>query len=110
MIEPGKRYLVSTVSWFTGPDGQSYKAAWGVCTLQSVDQAFPGFRVTRPSTNWFMRVGSGEQHVLIAGCQIHYAVRCETRPVDNLEGITYVSKENGVTYNASQLYLAEERP
>jgi len=27
MIENGKRYLVSTDSWFRAPDGESYSAA-----------------------------------------------------------------------------------
>ena len=32
------------------------------------------------STNWFIQVGCEENHVIVAGCQIHYAVKSKNKP------------------------------
>lgn len=72
------KYLINTDEWFVAPDGKSYKAAWG--NVEIVEDTFLGLKTNRNSTNWFAKVGSEDKHVIIAGCQIHYAVRCEERP------------------------------
>lgn len=79
MIEQNKRYLVSTLDWFHGKDGEIYKAAWGTCRIISMEDAF-GFKPSRPSTNWFMKIGDEDNHIIVGGCQIFYCVRCEERP------------------------------
>ena len=81
MITQGEHYLVTTDCYFIAPDGEEYRAVWGVCRIVTTEQAF-GFTPARPSTNWFLQVGEGERQVVVAGCQIHYCVRCAERPTE----------------------------
>lgn len=79
MIESGKKYLITTDGWFYAPDGQNYRAVWGIADFTTTKESM-GFNPIK-STNWFVKVGEGEGSILIAGCQIHYAVRCDNKPV-----------------------------
>lgn len=72
-------YLINTDNWFYAPDGKQYKAVWG--NVQIIEDSFLGIKTNRNSSNWFARVGTEKNHVIIAGCQIHYAVKCERPPV-----------------------------
>ena len=69
----GKTYLVTTDNWFYAPDGNTYKAVWGTLHAMHSDEETIGFKAQRPSRNWYMNIGN----VLIAGCQIHYAIQCD---------------------------------
>ena len=59
-------------------------------------------------TNWYAKIGSEENHIIIAGCQIHYSVRSEEKP-----NINYVEEcqygENGIHTGVrpSEIYIAE---
>ena len=75
------KHLITTDNWFYAPDGQQYRAAWGNVTIISDDVL--GIKTNARSANWFAQVGDGENSVLIAGCQIHYSVKCENRPSNN---------------------------
>ena len=75
------KYLITTDMWFYAPDGKQYKAAWGDVTV--LDDTVLGIKTNRNASNWYAKVGTEENHVIIAGCQIHYAVRCEQRPNDD---------------------------
>jgi hypothetical protein len=72
-LEKGKTYLITTNDWFFAPDGESYKAVFG--TLKGVFDAIEtlGIKTNRGSTNWYIQIGQ----MTIAGCQIHYAFRCD---------------------------------
>ncbi len=72
------RYLITTDNWFLAPDGKQYKAAWG--NIEVLEDNFLGLKTNRNSTNWYAKVGDGNNHVIIAGCQIHYAVKCNEKP------------------------------
>lgn len=72
------KYLINTDDWFVAPDGNSYKAAWGDVVI--IEDTALGLKTNRNSTNWYAKVGSEDNHIIIAGCQIHYAVRCENKP------------------------------
>lgn len=78
------KYLITTDNYFFAPDGKQYRAVWGECRTVSAEQAL-GFNPNRNSANWFIRVGSEESHVIVAGCQIHYAVKLDSCP--NLEEV-----------------------
>lgn len=41
------KYLITTDSWFTAPDGKDYKAAWG--EVEIVDDTFLGLKTNRKS-------------------------------------------------------------
>ena len=71
----GRKFLITTDDWFYAPDGQTYKAAWGrveICKSEDLLGVKP-----HNYANWFAVV---DDILLIAGCQIHYAVGCENRP------------------------------
>jgi len=109
MIEQGNRYLVTTNAYFYGPDGDQYRAAWGKCFIEKIEQVL-GFTPIRPSTNWFLRVGEGAGSVIIAGCQIHYLMECPERPKSKFIGQTYIDKDTGREYSQDAIYLAELAP
>lgn len=79
MIVQGEYYLITTNAFFFAPDGEQYRAVWGKCECVEAKDCF-GFVPLRPSTNWFLNVGVGENSCIVAGCQIHYAVKCKLRP------------------------------
>jgi len=106
MIENGKKYLINTDNWFMAPDGESYHSAWGTCYLKKTEDVF-GFTPARPSTNWFIKVGSEEKYVIIAGCQIYYAVHSENRPVSKHEGKYYKDKDSQIEWVEERIYYAE---
>ncbi len=72
------KYLITTNEWFIAPDGKNYKAAWG--EVEIVEDSFLGVKTNRMSANWFAKVGSEKSHLIIAGCQIQYAIKTEQQP------------------------------
>lgn len=100
----GEYHLITTDSFFVAPDGEEYRAAWGKCFVVEAKESF-GFVPLRPSTNWFCRVGEGENSIIVAGCQIHYAVRCKNKPFKRLE--TYEHEVSKVPMVANKIYFTE---
>lgn len=72
------KYLITTDAFFTAPDGRSYDAVWG--EVEVLEDSYLGIKTNRNSSNWYLKVGNEDNHVLIAGCQIHYAVKCNEPP------------------------------
>lgn len=70
-------YLITTDGWFRAPDGKQYNAVWGYCTVVPATEMLGGISPNRNSANWGVKVGRGDDHIYIAGCQIHYAFRCD---------------------------------
>jgi hypothetical protein len=101
------KYLISTDSWFQAPDGKQYKAAWG--NVQIVEDVFLGLKTNRNSTNWYAKVGSDERHIIIAGCQIHYAIRCEQQPNNESVEDWQADAQNGIKnyLRPTSIYIAE---
>ena len=99
-------YLITTDQWFIAPDGQMYSAVWG--NVEIVSDDLLGIKTNARSTNWFAKVGNSDNHVVIAGCQIHYAVKSEDRPSN--EGPTIADVHEGdVRFNRynSRIYFAQ---
>lgn len=101
------KYLITTNDWFIGPDGSDYKAAWGDVVI--MEDKFLGLTTNRNSTNWYARVGTENNHIIIAGCQIHYAVRCEKKPhtFSNRVWSTEGGKLNKMEI-PNRIYIADE--
>lgn len=76
-MQEGK-YLITTDNFFYAPDGQQYRAAWGYVRIVKDDAL--GIKTNRISSNWYAVLGEGDGQMIIAGCQIHYAIRCESQP------------------------------
>jgi len=100
------KYLITTDAWFVGNDGINYKAAWG--KVEIMEDTFLGLKTNRNSTNWYIKVGSEEKHIIIAGCQIHYAVKCDNKPnTDPSEDWTADSSKLHIYKRPCQIYIAE---
>lgn len=72
------KHLITTDSWFVAPDGNEYKSVWG--DVEILTDSFLGIKTNARSANWFARIGTKENHIIVAGCQIHYAIKCNERP------------------------------
>jgi len=72
------KYLITTDAWFYAPDGKQYKAVWG--EVKIVSDEILGIKTNVRSSNWYAKVGTDENHVIVAGCQIHYACKSNNQP------------------------------
>lgn len=101
------KYIVTTDNWFYAPDGNSYKAVWGEVSI--LEDTFLGVKTNKNSANWFAKVGSEDNFVIVAGCQIHYAVRSENEP--NTQGyrheLTHELTVKSVVANTPRIYIAK---
>lgn len=73
------KYIITTDAWFYAPDGKLYRAVWGEVEVFDDNQVL-GIKTNAKATNWYAKIGTDENHVIVAGCQIHYAMKCENEP------------------------------
>lgn len=99
-MEVGKRMLVTTNNWFYAPDGKAYKAVFGTVRSIKSDTETLGIKTNARATNWYVQIGN----VMIAGCQIHYAVECEECHLGDVQDWT---SEQGHHTHPSFIYGAE---
>lgn len=100
------KYLISTDAWFTAPDGKQYKAAWG--NVKVLEDTFLGLKTNRNSTNWFIKLGSSKRHIIIAGCQIHYAIKCNEKPnIEKSEDWQADASSLNIFKRPTHIYIAE---
>jgi hypothetical protein len=100
------KYLITTEGWFYAPDGQQYKAAWG--NVEILEDSLIGVKTNRNSTNWYAKVGSNDKEIIIAGCQIHYAIKCNNIP--NTESTISENDFEGKMISSdvrTRIYIAE---
>ena len=103
----GGKYLISTDNWFFAPNGKQYNAVWG--DVKIVSDAILGIKTNMRSTNWFAKVGTEKNHVIIAGCQIHYAVRCEEVPdMNDIEDYRVTDKGCEKFTRPTRIYITEQ--
>ncbi len=100
----GEKYLVSTDDWFYAPDGQNYKAVFGTVRAILNDADTLGIKTNAKSTNWYLAIGN----MLVAGCQIHYAIRTDECSKNPAKG--EATHENTITEVdvSSRVYFADE--
>lgn len=101
MIE-GK-YLITTDNWFVAPDGKQYRAVYGNCEI--MEDSFLGIKINSKSSNWFVKVGTEEQHVILAGCQIHYAAKCDSVEDGDVEDWTNSNGKAEVFTRPTKIYI-----
>ncbi|MBW2961281.1 hypothetical protein [Mesonia aestuariivivens] len=97
------KYLITTDGWFLAPDGQEYRAVWG--EVEILEDNVLGLKTNRNSTNWYAKVGSQQTHVIVAGCQIHYAVKSEKKPSAEKSKMTNGEGKNYL--HPSKIFFAE---
>lgn len=96
------KYLITTDAFFFAPDGKQYRAAWGEVLI--LPDSVLGVKTNEKSSNWYVRVGSEQEHVIIAGCQIHYAVKVDQCP--NLQDVQErVGTDNTLQTLDSRIYV-----
>lgn len=71
-IEVGQKALITCDAWFYAPNGQQYRSVFGTVKAVRSSEETLGVRTNAKSTNWYVEIGC----MTIAGCQIHYVVRC----------------------------------
>jgi hypothetical protein len=100
------KYLITTDNWFVAPDGKQYAAVWG--EVETMDDSILGIKTNRNASNWYVRVGNEENHIIIAGCQIHYAVKCEKPHSSDIEDYT-VDNATGIHKftRPTRIYIVE---
>lgn len=103
LIQNGK-HLIFTDTWFVGPDGEFYNAAFGDVEICNDEDAL-GIKTNARSSNWFAKVGTENSYVIIAGCQIHYAVRCDGV---NEEALKHRPKKEGDDWTKARIWKAKE--
>ena len=71
-------YLLTTSEWFIAPDGKQYRSVWG--KVEIVSDEILGVKTNRNSVNWYAKVSGETHHIIIAGCQINYAIQTDDKP------------------------------
>ena len=101
------KYLINTDNWFIAPDGKEYKAVWG--QVEILSDSILGVSTNRNATNWYAKIGSDTNHVIVAGCQIHYATLCNEKPNINDADSWSADSQNGVVRykTPSKIYITE---
>lgn len=103
LIQNGK-HLIYTDAWFVGPDGEFYNAAFGNVEIHNDEDAL-GIKTNARSSNWFAKVGTENSYVIIAGCQIHYAVRCDEV---NEEALNHRPKKETDDWTKARIWKPKE--
>jgi hypothetical protein len=100
------KYLITTDAWFYGADGKQYKSVWGI--VEIVSDAILGIKTNVRSSNWFAKVSGEKNHVIIAGCQIHYAVKTDEKPNIGLTADYTIEVGEVKNYNRpTSIYVVE---
>lgn len=100
----GRKVLITADNYFYAPDGECYKAAHGTLIGIYPDKDTLGIRTNMRSANWYVQLGN----LLMAGCQIHYAILCEK--VDFKPATLVSTHEGRVVHslsNSSRIYNAD---
>ena len=100
------KYLITTDAWFIAPNGKSYNSVWG--NIEIVNDSILGIKTNARSSNWFAKIGNEGKEVIIAGCQIHYAVKCESKPNTGDIDDWNVDSSNYLEFKRpTKIYIAE---
>lgn len=100
------KYLITTDAWFYAPDGLKYRSVWG--EVKILEDSFLGVKTNRNSTNWYAYVGSEDKGMIIAGCQIHYAVKSNKPPnIDKIKDFNYGDGKSSEFERPCEIYKAE---
>ena len=104
-LESGKKYLVTTDSWFFAPDGEEYRAVFGTAKAVHSAESALGIKTNARSTNWYATIGN----ILIAGCQIHYVVQTdEVSDKPPMREIVFEGKLTTPDHPKTRIYMADE--
>lgn len=80
-LNVGDTVLLTTDNWFFAPDGRQYRAVFGTVYGIFNDHEVLGIKTNARSTNWYVGIGN----MIVAGCQIHYAVKTDTCSFEKID-------------------------
>jgi len=103
-LNVGDKAIITCDSWFYAPDGRSYRAVFGTVKAVRSDQETLGIKTNARSTNWYIEIGN----TTIAGCQIHYAVKCRDVPPAKVADERETDGKVMAFERASHIYNADE--
>ena len=103
MIKVGDKSLVTVDNWFYAPDGIQYRAVFGTVQAVSGDQDTLGVKTNARSTNWYVTIGG----MLIAGCQVHYAIKCDDANTGDIQDFREVDGKMHTFTRPSYIYRAD---
>lgn len=100
------KYLITTDGWFFAPDGRQYKSVWG--EVEILEDLILGVKTNRNSSNWYAKIGTDENHIIVAGCQIHYALKSNEKPNQDIIS-DFNTSDNGIVFfeRPTLTYIAE---
>lgn len=100
------KYLITTDNWFYAPDGLKYRAVWGEVKILNDDVL--KIKTNARSTNWYAFIGSEEKGMVVAGCQVHYAVKSNKKPnTERVKDLSYNSSGASEFERNTEIYIAE---
>ncbi len=106
-MELNKTYLINLDTWFTAPDGITYRAIFGTLKGIHTSENMLKVKTNARSTNWFIEIGNS----VVAGCQVHTAFRTDTcdftsckNTWETYEGKVVISDAPSKIYNADEEY------
>ena len=103
-IVVGQKALVTLDNWFYAPDGKTYRAVFGTVKAVRTSEESLGVKTNARSTNWYLEIG----RVTVAGCQIHYVVRCDEVNTGRVEEYQTNPEKGILEYSRpTTIYLAD---
>lgn len=103
-IKVGDKALITTDSWFFGRDGLQYRAVFGTVRAIKSSEDTLGIRTNSKSTNWYVEIGN----MLVAGCQIHYAIKTDDACLGNVNDSETINGETKDFVRPGRIYNADE--
>lgn len=100
-------YLITTNEFFIGPNGESYRSVFGNVEVLT-DDTIMGIKTNARSANWYAKVGTEENHIIIAGCQIHYCIKCDPDSINRDQTISTYVDDKLQTQTNRILYLHDK--
>lgn len=100
----GDKVLITTNEWFYAPNGQQYRAVFGTVKAINSSETTLGVKTNARSTNWYAEIGN----MLVAGCQIHYAVKTNSVNLSDKETWEVINGECKIAKSPSCIYNADE--
>lgn len=97
-------YLVTSNKWFVTPDGTEKRAVWG--EVEIVKYKDYGITPAEGHAEYMLKVGTEENHVFIAGCHVHYLVKCK-RPIDESSFKIIEHNTGEMISRKNPIYIAE---
>lgn len=103
-IQIGDNALITTNDWFYAPDGKKYKAVFGQVKGIEKTEDVLGIKTNAKSTNWYLLIGN----MIVAGCQIHYAVKTDSVNLGQVPDYHYNSEKVLKHTRPTEIYNANQ--